>query len=375
MNWFIDAWAPTEGMVFASQRGDAEDLWNLEVTGSVTTFAIAAPDFEPRLADRSQAFGAIRRGFQERYSIDGQSEFSFESLAQLTTLVRRFYLGSGPGTMGGGDGGEPPPEPRPPTDGARIPEAFALNTFDTEVDSPDISGRPLTQALRRVDSAERARMVSSWFSPTVAQAAARLLVDCAAEAMRLRSFPDAHRLALTAAGLMRSAGDFHSLVAFAEIRGPQIHALVDRLLDWPRYWSTTPLAAGHASLGDVGRTRVPNHVVRAAGLPASVRTMQDVLSYISADRLFLERSSSVGLLTLLLAVAANFRTHNLNTHRYGSGVGVEFDELMTDDYGRVIAAWLFVEPLPAVLEAEVQAWCWLGPRRQRGQSGSEGAMT
>ena len=117
--WHIDAWAPTEGLVFASKRLRGEDPWDMrqgKAAGFVPpmTFTIAAPSFEPEPVDRSLAFGAVRRGFQEGFSIDGQTEYDFDSLDQLITFARRIYSGSGPSTMGGA--GEGPLEPGPRTE-------------------------------------------------------------------------------------------------------------------------------------------------------------------------------------------------------------------------------------------------------------------
>lgn len=98
LKWYIDSWGPTEGVAFVSKREPCEDPWALEHTA---TLMIRAPDFEPRPVDRTFAFGAARRGFQERFAIEGLTEYGFDSLEYLTTFVSRIYLGSGPGTGAG----------------------------------------------------------------------------------------------------------------------------------------------------------------------------------------------------------------------------------------------------------------------------------
>src|SRR5947207_8120411 len=95
------------------------------------TFAIAAPGFEPGPVDRSIAFGAARRGFQERFSTNGENEYAFESLDQLIVFARRVYSGSVPGTLGGGDEGPPGPGPEP--EGGAPPAARAYLTRRGEV--------------------------------------------------------------------------------------------------------------------------------------------------------------------------------------------------------------------------------------------------
>ena len=52
LNWYIDAWAQTDGLVFASQRERSTDPWVLDPARPVMTFAIAAPNFEAQPVDR-----------------------------------------------------------------------------------------------------------------------------------------------------------------------------------------------------------------------------------------------------------------------------------------------------------------------------------
>ncbi|NNA59392.1 hypothetical protein HBO27_26460 [Pseudomonas koreensis] len=76
------------------------------------TFVLRAPDFEIEVVGRSIAFGAALRGFQERFGlVESRQEYGFVSLHDLTTFVRRIYLGGGAGSGGEGPafGGDPEP--------------------------------------------------------------------------------------------------------------------------------------------------------------------------------------------------------------------------------------------------------------------------
>lgn len=150
LKWFIDSWSPTEGIAFVSQREPCEDPWALEQT---QTFLLRAPDFVISPVDRSIAFGATRRNFQERFGlVESRQEYGFASLEYLTAFVRRIYLGGGPGSGGegggfpfngnpdaGGDNGNEPPRE---SYGALLdlPESERLNGVRAQLDKSVFEG-------------------------------------------------------------------------------------------------------------------------------------------------------------------------------------------------------------------------------------------
>jgi len=150
LKWFIDSWSPTEGIAFVSQREPCEDPWALERT---QTFVLRAPDFVITPVDRSIAFGATRRNFQERFGlVESRQEYGFASLQYLTAFVRRIYLGGGPGS--GGEGGGSPFNGNPDAGGDNgneapresygalldLPESERLNGVRAQLDKSVFEG-------------------------------------------------------------------------------------------------------------------------------------------------------------------------------------------------------------------------------------------
>lgn len=365
LNWYIDAWAPTDGLVFASQRMQTEDPWEHDAAKPVMTFAIAAPSFEAQPVDRSVAFGAVRRGFQERFSIDGKTEFAFDSLFQLITFARRVDSGSGPGTTGGG-GVEPPPETGPEPEGeGGAPEWFASHLLDSEKEERRPTGSDLLGAMI-VPNADRREVLKGSITPSrVRKAASRLLIECAAEAAASGLFKDSSRLVHAAACLTTSIDELRALHSLAFGRDPRYAESLVRSYERYRYRGLMYPETWKPHLGEVTQAPIPAGFVRALGLPAKVRTMLDVVSYIAADRDFVVRSSQARLLPLLLAVAANFRAHATGFVWYDDRTDTQSIDSLLDDCSRFIADWLPVEILPPELEQEVHDWCWRGPRDQR----------
>lgn len=356
--WYIDAWAPTEGLVFASRRTPTEDPWENDASEPVMTFAIAAPNFEAQPVDRSVAFGAVRRGFQERFSIGDETESAFNSLDQLITFTRRIYSGSGPGTMGGG-GVEPPPDPGPEPEGeGGVPEWFASQFLEMEAeeesDLPDTMIHNLAAQRRDV------------FTPRARVAASRLLIECAADAAASCFFKDSSRLVHTAACLTTSMGwdALHSWLTRKE-RDPRIAKLLVRSFEGYHFLGPMYVETCKPHLGEVMQTPIPVNLVPVLGFPRTVRTMLDIVSYIAADRLFVVRSSQSSLVPVLLAVAANFTAHDKSFVWYDDRAATQSLDRILNDCSRFIANWLPVEQLPIKLEQEVHNWCWRGPRDQR----------
>jgi len=364
MNWYIDAWAPTEGFVFASHRQRAEDPWERDTPGPITTFAVTAPNFEAQPVDRSVAFGAVRRGFQERFSLDGETEFGFDSLDQLVGFARRVYSGSGPGTMGGG-GVEPPPEPEPEGQGDGAPAWFASDLLRTEMRDLQSTGADLLGALHKLPKAECRDLLRNSITPDVKTAASRFLIECAAEAARSGFTREVVRLCHAAACLSDSQETAIESYEFARERMPSVAHIFRRIFDPYLYERLAYLGSSRPHLGQAAHAAVPAQLVKALGLPPKVRTMLDVVSYLTADRLFVARSSQAGLLPLLLAVAVNFRAHVAGSPWYDDMTDARSIDGLLLDCSNFMADWLPIEMLVPALEQQVHAWCRRGPRDQR----------
>lgn len=366
VDWCIDAWAPTEGLVFASRRTPTEDPWENDVSESVMTFAIAAPNFEAQPVDRSVAFGAVRRGFQERFSIDGVTEFAFKSLDQLITFTRRIYSGSGPGTTGGG-GVEPPSDAGPePEGGGGVPEGFANQFLEMETEEWHSTESDLLGPMIHIPAAQRGQVFRGLITPGVRVAASRLLIECAADAAASGFFKDSSRLVHTAACLNTSMGlnALHSWLTRKE-RDSRITKFLVRSFEGYHFLGPMYVETCKPHLGEVMQTPIPVNLVQLLGFPRTVRTMLDILSYIAADRLFVVRSSQSSLVPVLLAVAANFTAHGKSFVWYDDTAATQSIDRILNDCSRFIADWLPVEELPIKLEQEVHNWCWRGTRDQR----------
>lgn len=365
LNWYIDAWAPAEGFVFASQRPRLEDPWVRDTPEPITTLVIAAPNFEAQPVDRSVAFGAVRRGFQERFSLNGETEFGFDSLDQLVGFARRIYSGGGPGTMGGG-GVEPPPEPEPEGQDGGAPASFSGELLGTEMRDMQSTGGELLDGLKRLPKAQRQHALRRSITRDVEAAASRFLIECAADAADSGSARESVRFVHAAACLSTSQKGWVELYGFAEGRSLPISYAFRRMFDpYYLYGGTVYLESSRPHLGAAARAAIPASLVKALRLPPKVRTMLDVMSYLAADRVFVARSSQAGLLPLLLAVAVNFRAHAAGSPWYDDGQETRSIDRLLLDCSNFIAEWLPIEMLAPALEEEVHAWCRRGPRDQR----------
>lgn len=362
--WFIDAWSPPDGLVFASKRRQRDDPWGLssvdaEAEDKITTFAIAAPGFEAYPVARSMAFGATRRGFQERFSLVENAEFGFESLDELVRFARRIYLGSGPGTAGG-EGVDPPePGPRPSDGGA--PSSDLLEYFQIKAASGDEERASLDKMWDAMSREQRLEEIVGAISATTLIGAAKLLVASASESWSAGN--DGQRrnhLLNTAAFLADSAGRFDDFLEYLDVRSTE--ASMRQKMSWHRYryryeWQTsheyvkTPLAVASSAAFASGLAKVLR-------LPASVRTMLDVMRYVAANRLYAIRSDPATLLVLLVAVAANFGSRFHCLHEAPN-------DYAHRECARFIVDWLPFEQLTPALEEEIHDWCWRGPRDQR----------
>jgi hypothetical protein len=357
--WFIDAWAPTEGLVFASRRPHRADPWSAEFTGAsdapVQTFAIAAPSFESQPVDRSVAFGAARRGFQERFSVDGETEYAFASLDQLITFARRIYSGSGPGTVGGGE----PPEPGPEPDGDGGAPFRPYGDFVRASDAHGTGDGMLRMLKDLRTRADRASAIERLMTKAVMHDAAVVLLRCADSSSMHR------RVSLRwfrAAGGLTGAIDIDWWNRWAAKLEPRLSSGEVEYL-WRRGVLPFGPREDRPTLAGLADAPFPIELVRAYRLPLSIRTMLDVATYIAADRKYVVASDLAALLALLIAVAAHFSIDAVMADWDLEGQ-TRFDHL-GKSCSRYIADWLPVDGLPEKLEHEVRRWCWRGPRGQR----------
>jgi hypothetical protein len=115
MSWYIDAWAPYDGIAFASERSPAD-------RDVLHTVHLAAPDFVPTpVASLSTALWATRGGFQEKFYDAAGEEVAFDTLEQLIHAVRRAFLGGGRGFPTPGGAGLPGAPPRSPAGPQEFP--------------------------------------------------------------------------------------------------------------------------------------------------------------------------------------------------------------------------------------------------------------
>lgn len=359
MKWHIDAWAPTDGLVFASKRDTSVDLWSQDASRLGTTLAITAPNFEPTPVDRSVAFGAVRRGFQERFSLDGEGDYQFDSLLQLTQFVRRIYSGSGPGTMGGGE----------PVDGGPGPSgddgdssSFITDFLQSNASANGESEKRLLLDWYETSPAKRAAQISQCASGQARFAAARLLVCCARAAFQNASIREAIRLSHAAASLTDSDQQWHDL---CESASPGLREVMRHLLDgwFPHPFIPLEIATPHLDVA--AHVPIPANCGAKFGLPSKARSMLDVVSYVAADRQYILHASVNGLMPLLLAVAANFCAHATDTIWHDAPFRTRSLNRTLERYGRFIGDWLPLAELPSDLEQEVHAWCLKTPERQR----------
>lgn len=112
-HFYIDTLDGIGGAAFASFREG--NLTTASSAGDEPAWFIAAPDFSPNpVSSRAIALAANNGSFQLGFSVDGETEVSFESLEVLAEYVRRLFVAGGGGD---GTGGVGPATPTPPEGG------------------------------------------------------------------------------------------------------------------------------------------------------------------------------------------------------------------------------------------------------------------
>jgi len=349
MNWYIDSWSPTEGVVFASNRASSNDPWDVDL---VQTVMMAAPYFEPHDVSRAMAFGAAQRGFQEQFSVQGEQETGFSTLELLTLFVRRTYSGSGSGPEGnggddGGNGGDGDGGINGTGDDRERTQQFGREQQDR--DRPQVDW----PSLKESDDAPKIGALLSEIQPlNFAQRMEKLL-----DLIRRQ---DAGYLRHAREILFECAHDIHE-----PSRENYRLRRIAHLLFLPEHADIRwyPLHEGNDSLSLALKAPLPKDYASIVGLPLRVKTMMDALSFLAADRRFLGECSVNRILPLLLAIAANFCSGRAipNWHRYSMG----HRELLIKECCDFILRWLPIDNLPDPLESIVSDWSNLKTAAQR----------
>ena len=119
--WYIETWAPYDGIAFASRRRESEALDASGERGAVVV--LQPPYWRPVRVGLGTAFRAERGPFQVGFFDKAQTPIGFDSLAELVAVVRQAYLAAG--------GGPPPGETAPfPSEGLPSPpDIYDANNF------------------------------------------------------------------------------------------------------------------------------------------------------------------------------------------------------------------------------------------------------
>lgn len=305
LKWYIDSWAPIEGVAFFSRRETSVDPWRLE---QVTTLMLQAPEFEPVQIDRSIAFGAVSRGFHERFAIaNSEQEYGFCSLEVLIAFVRRIYLGGGPGSAG--DDG--------PTDDG----------------GPD-SG-PDNLAARFVELTPAAEELMQTYKRKQFNAFLNLPPEARFETIRT------------------------ALDEFVYLRAKQIlQQTWTTIGNSRRFWRIR---------SDAGDTWLPRQYAIPSGVPGKIRRFSDAMFFFAADRTVIGGLSQADALPLLLAISMYFSHPSADDFGYWfQDDWFEWHQQRSGYHAKYIVEWLPFDALPNELESTLQVWSLLDFKDQRG---------
>lgn len=343
LQWYIDAWLPVEGVAFISQRAPRPDIWSARSGDDDmgATFLLQAPAFDLVPVERSLAFGAVHRGAQEGFSLDGEDEYGFETDADLREFVRRIFAGSGPGTTGGG--GAPEPEPWQPEGPVT---ADVWRPLWSTVDDQPARQEQRTDWPPGPDLAELRRTMHAAATMEIRAQASGLLIE---SAFAVFSAVDGPAARSPARDLLRAAryiapsySDFEQLLYRLQ---PDMHNTY--FLDWHR--------ARMHSFDALRHCRLPRAWVRRLKLPPRVQTWLDAMAFLAAERGYVTSSTLQAWLPLAVALAAP-----IATFREGAWSDYERDD--RDELARssieLAASWIALRGLPAALENNIREWCW-----------------
>lgn len=367
MSWHIDTWAPTEGIVFASERAKGIDLWSTGRNPEPPTFLISAPGFDAHPVDRSIAFGALRRGFQERFSVNGRSDFSFDSLNQIVLFSRRIYAGSGPGTSNSGDGESPDPGPTPER-GGRDSMSLARGRLRAAALRELPNGKALLAHLNELKGVQAHDVLKHFLTEEVCWAASDLLRHC----FNTRSGSELNQDNLALLGAALQLASFDQRVELVnDVTRSHLDPEMRYLL---RKWEQRGLGylssflPTQRSTSEVPKPLLSRKITADFKFPASVRTSLDALQFVCADRMYVASLPPQRLWPLLLALAAIYQVPALGVQGSLGWFRRSLKSDLLDHCAKFLARSLPITPLPDSLEKEIKKWSRLGPKQQRNRT-------
>jgi len=311
----VDAWNAGDGALFVSLRPERVDVWSEQDAPEVETYLLRAPDFDAVPVSRALAYGAVRRGGQEGFSLDGVQEVAFNTLAQVRELARRAYIASAIGD-GGPEGDAPPQEgPPPPDSGPSLPGA------DTWIHGLDDWSEDLARAVDQLsletngqaqpsDRVVLRQALTNAMRQEVLDEAAVLLLASAEQTLDVMlaeyaSLPVSRSLIYLASCLV-GVENLRNTAQRLPLGGQTMH-LVHMMFDHP--WAP---GFGYGGQGREGSDAMrllcdgllPDfHTRKALNLPPRCQTWIDALEYLSADRKYFLLGRNGTWLPLAIAVA------------------------------------------------------------------------
>lgn len=379
--YYIDAWHVGDGALFTSLRTPRIDVWGEFEGREVETYLLRAPDFDAMPVSRALAYGAVRRGSQEGFSLDGVQEIAFNTLAQVRELARRAYIASAIGE-GGPEGDAPPVQGQPPPDGGpsslhgdsrrelyqEWEKDLADAVAELSLGSAAAAREPNRQRLREVLRNALDNGFLEEASSLLLASADRTLEITLAE---YASVPVARNLVYLASCLV-STESLHSIARTIPLRN-NARILVDRMLGHPLH------GLGYGGQGDEGLDAMrllcdgllPDYQIRdTLNLPPRCLMWIDVLEYLSTDRQYFILSRDGAWLPLAIAVASIATAPRLPLEPWfgwqANGKS-SYRSAWLDRIADFIASIIPAGGLPSNVESWIRDRCW-SHQRNRVQS-------
>lgn len=368
----VDAWNAGDGALFVSLRPPRLDVWSEQEVPEVKTYLLRAPDFDAVPVPRALAYGAVRRGGQEGFSLDGVQEVAFDSLAQVRELARRAYIASAIGD-GGPEGDAPPQEgPPPPDSGPSLVSADKWNNGANRW-SEDLARAVDQLSLETSDQAQPfdrevlRQALNNALCDEVLEEAAVLLLASAEQTLDVMladyaSVPVARSLIYLASCLV-GVDDLRNTAR--RLPGYQAMHLVHMMFDHP--WAPGFGYGGQGREGSDAMRLLCNgllpdfHTRRTLNLPPKCQTWLDALEYLSADRQYFGLGRNGAWLPLAIAVACISTAPRMPVEpwfelgRQGKG---DHRSLWLSRIADFITSMIPAGGLPLDVESWVRDRCW-----------------
>lgn len=370
--YYIDAWHAGDGALFASLRTPRIDVWDEFEGQEVETYLLRAPDFDAMPVSRALAYGAVRRGSQEGFSLDGIQEIAFSTLAQVRELARRAYIASAIGE-GGPEGDAPPVQGQPPPDGGpsslhsdprrelyqEWEKELADAVAELSLGSASAAGEPSRQRLREV--------IRNALDNEFLEDASRLLLASADRALEIKlaeyaSVPIARSLVYLASCLV-GAESLYSISRTIPLHD-NAKIVVDLMLGHPLH------ELGNVGQGDRGLEAMrllcsgllPEYQIRdTQNLPPRCLMWIDVLEYLSTDRQYFLLGRDGAWMPLAIAVASIATAPRLPLEPWfgwkANGKSI-YRSAWLDRIADLIASIIPAGGLPSNVESWIRDRCW-----------------